>query len=87
MRERKVVQAYTDQGRMVSTKWQVVDVSRLLMSVHQICQNGNIVVFGEEGGYIMNLTDGTMTQFGVEGNVYVMNLHLPPAAGFTRPGR
>ena len=82
----KTVQAYTDQGRMVSTKWQVVDVSRPLMSVHQICKNGNIVVFGEEGGYIMNLADGATTCFGVEDNVYVMNLHIPPSGGFGRPG-
>ena len=74
---------------MVSTKWQVVDVSRPLMSVHQNYQNDNIVVFGEEGGYIMNLTDGVQTPFGVEDNVYVLNLYLPPSQqeGFGRPGK
>ena len=81
------MQAFTDQGRSVTIKWQVVEVNRPLMSVHQICQNGNIVVFGEEGGYIMNLADGSQTQFGVEDNVYVLNLYLPPAEGFRRPGK
>ena len=57
------------------------------MSVHQICQNGNIVVFGEKGGHIMNLADGSQTQFGVEDNVYVLNLYFPPAEGFRRPGK
>ena len=85
----KVLQAFTDQGQRVSTRWQVVNVSKPLMSVHQICKNGNIVVFGEEGGYIMNLTDGVQTPFGVEDNVYVLNLYLPPSQqeGFGRPGK
>ena len=86
----KVVQAVTREGREVSTKWQVVDVSRPLMSVHQICAQGNIVVFGESGGYIMNLNDGAQSYFGVEDNVYVLELLLPPAGakpeGFGRQG-
>ena len=61
----KVVQAFTGQGRSVSTTWQVVDVNRPLMSVHQICSKGNVVVFGESGGYILNLADGSQTPFGV----------------------
>ena len=64
-----------------------MEVQRPLMSVHQICQQGNLVVFGEQGGYILNLTDGTQTPFGVEDNVYILDLYLPPQAGFTRPGQ
>ena len=85
-----MVQAMTREGRGVSTTWQVVDVSRPLMSVHQICERGNIVVFGESGGYIMSLHDGAQTHFGVEDNVYVLELLLPPASanpeGFGRQG-
>ena len=83
----KIIPAMTGQGRGVTTTWQVVDVSRPLMSVHQICQRGNVVVFGESGGYILNLSDGTQTPFGVEDNVYVLDLYLPPATttkGFRR---
>ena len=83
----KWVQALTGQGKPVTTRWQVVDVNRPLMSVHQICQNGNIVVFGETGGYIMNVSDGSQTPFGVEDNVYVLDLYLPPAEGFGRQGK
>ena len=86
----KVVPALTGQGRSVSTTWQVVEVSRPLMSVHQICQRGNVVVFGESGGYVLNLADGSQIPFGVENNVYVMDLYLPPAnepQSFHRPGR
>ena len=74
----------------MSTTWQVVDVSRPLMSVHQICQRGNLVVIGEQGGYIMSLVDGSQTHFGVEDNVYVLELMLPPNpadAGFVGQGR
>ena len=57
------------------------------MSVHQICSKGNNVVFGESGGYILNLQDGSQTPFGVEDNVYVMDLYLPPEKGFIGQGR
>lgn len=86
----KTVVAMTGQGKQVSTKWQVVGVNRPLMSVHQICKQGNVVVFGEQGGYVMNLMDGSMTPFGVEDQVYVLDLYLPPApseSGFPRLGR
>ena len=52
---------------------------------------GNIVVFGEAGGYIMNLSNGETTHFGVEDNVYILELLVPPAAAtnqvFGRQGR
>ena len=57
------------------------------MSVHQICERGNVVVFGASGGYILNLSDWSQTPFGVEDNVYVLDLYLPPAQtneGFRR---
>ena len=86
----KVVQALTTEGQQISTTWQVVDVSRPLMSVHQICQHNNIVVFGVDGGYVLNLETGSQSHFGVEENVYVMDLFLPPSpvapAGFRRQG-
>ena len=87
----KVIQALTSQGRPVTTTWQVVEVNRPLMSVHQICERGNVVVFGESGGYILSLADGTTTHFGVEDNVYVLDLFLPPMGnaktqGFRRQG-
>ena len=54
------------------------------MSVHQICAKGNVVVFGESGGYIMHMTSGHCTPFGVEDNVYVLDLYMPP---FGRQGK
>ena len=86
-----MIQALTSQGKVVTTTWQVVEVNRPLMSVHQICECGNVVVFGESGGYILSSADGTTTHFGVEDNVYVLDLYLPPsgsanAQGFRRQG-
>ena len=85
-----MLHAMTNQGEQLTTTWQVVDVSRPLMSVHQICQHGNVVVFGAEGGYVMNLANGSQTFFGVEDSVYVMDLYLPPdpasPQGFRRQG-
>ena len=88
----KVIHELTSQGRPVTTTWQVVEVNRPLMSVHQICERGNVVVFGESGGYIVSLADGATTHFGVEDNVYVLDLYLPPsgsanAQGFRRQGQ
>ena len=83
----KLVNALTGEGKEVATTWQIVDVNRPLMSVHQICKAGNIAVFGQDGGYILNLADGSRTHFGVENSVYVLDLYLPPASGFTRQGR
>ena len=74
----KVVSMVTGQGKQVNTEWQVVEVSRPLMSVNQICRKGNIVVFGEYGGYIMSLHDGSQTPFGVEDDVYILDLYMPP---------
>ena len=48
------------------------------------------MVFGEHGGYVMNINDGATTHFGLEDNVFVMELFLPPAGtgaeGFPRQG-
>ena len=84
----KVISAITNQGEAVTTTWQVVEVNRPLMSVHQICAQGNIVVFGQDGGYVMSLNDNKRHYFGVEDNVYVMDLYLPPAQAnsFRRQG-
>ena len=77
----------TGDGHAVMTNWQTVDITRPLSSVRQICMQGNRVVFGAQGGVIQHLESGKETHFGVEDNVYVLDLWLPPSqpvAGFTR---
>ena len=77
----------TGDGNTVMTNWQTVDITRPLSSVRQICLQGNRVLFGAQGGVIQNIETGKETPFGVEDNVYVLDLWLPPsqaAAGFVR---
>ena len=50
---------------------------------NEIIKKGNLVIFGEAGGYIYSLEDVSHTPFGVEDNVYVLDLFVPP---FGRPG-
>ena len=63
---------------IVQTSWQTVDIIRPLSSVRQICLQGNKVLFGAQGG--------EETPFGIEDNVYVLDLWLPPSPprGFGR---
>ena len=83
----KVVQALTSTGRQVATRWQVVETTQPLMSVHQMWEQGNVVVLGAQGGYVLNLQDGSQTPIAVRDNVYVMDLYLPPKATFRRQGQ
>ena len=83
----KEILMVTPDGEAVTTNWQTVDITRPLSSVRQICMQGNRVVFGASGGVIQNLETGKETAFGIEDNVYVLDLWLPPcqpSAGFPR---
>ena len=77
----------TNDHQMLATCWQTVGVTRPLLSVRQICQRGNRVAFGARGGEIYNLQTGKTISFGMEGNVYVLDLWVAPEATFARPGR
>ena len=76
----------TEEGTMLGTCWQTVEVARPLLSVRQIAQQGNRVTFGAIGGEIKNLRTGKVVPFGMEGNVYVLDLWMAPEPGFTRRG-
>ena len=82
----KEIYMMTNDGAMLGTCWQTVEVARPLLSVRQIAQQGNRVTFGAIGGEIRNLQTGKVVPFGMEGNVYVLDLWTPPAPGFTRQG-
>jgi hypothetical protein len=82
----KELMMMTSDGRMLGTCWQTVEVARPLLSVRQITMQGNRVVFGKIGGEIQNLITGQVVKFGMEGNVYVLDLWLQPKPGFTRRG-
>ena len=82
----KELMMMTTEGRMLGTCWQTVEVARPLLSVRQITSQGNRVVFGRIGGEIQSLRTGQVVKFGMEGNVYVLDLWIPPKSGFTWRG-
>ena len=73
----------TGNNETVMTNWQTVDITRPLSSVRQICLQGNRVTVGAHGGVIKNIESGKETNFGVEDNVYVLDLWLPPRIAST----
>ena len=76
-----------DNGARTLATFQVADVSRPLMSVSKVCEMGNRVVFGAQGGYILNLATGAATEFVKKEGIYVFVMWVPPLseAPFGRP--
>ena len=60
--------------------FQVCDVSRPLMSVAKVCELGNRVIFGANGGLILNVATGRTTEFIKKDGVYVFAMWIPPLA-------
>ena len=84
----KDITMVTGANEVVQTNWQMVDITRPLSSVRQICLQGNRVLSGAQGGIIYNIESGQETPFGTEDNVYVLDLWLSPSPtrGFSRQG-
>ena len=76
-----------DNGARTLATFQVADVSRPLMSVSKVCEIGNRVVLGSNGGYILNLATGAATQFIKKDGIYVFMIWVPPPyeSPFGRP--
>ena len=47
------------------------------MSKSKVCEMGNRVVIGANGGYILNLETGAATQFVKKDGIYVFNMWIP----------
>ena len=67
-----------DNGLRAVATFQIANVSRPLMSVGKICELGNRVLFGSNGGVILNLHSGQITPFEKEDGVYVFTMWIPP---------
>ena len=67
-----------DKGARTLATFQVADVSRPLMTVSKVCEMGNRVVFGANGGYILNLATGAATQLVKPDGIYVFTMWVPP---------
>ena len=66
----------TNEGREVMTTVQIGDVCRPLMSVSQVCDKGNGVLFTAQGGSILNLYDRQWIDFDRFEDTYMMDWWL-----------
>ena len=82
----QVVPAMSRDGNMLPHRWQIADVTRPLQSVGELCDQGNRVTFGRGGGVIQNLAIGETSSLSRENGTYILDLWIPPAAGFPRQG-
>ena len=71
------VNGKTNDGKEVQVTMQVTDVNKALVSVGQICEAGNTVLFNKSGGEIISNKDGSKTKFYRENGVYRMDVHVP----------
>ena len=76
-----------DNGARTLATFQVADLSRPLLSVSMVCEMGSSVIFGANGGYILNLATGDSTQFVKKDGIYVFDMWVPPLSEtpFGRP--
>ena len=86
LEEQQVPVCLTNGARTIAT-FQVADVSRPLMSVGNLCEMGNRVIFGANGGVILNLQSGQVTPFIKDEGVYTFEMWIPPLSEspFGRP--
>ena len=96
----QVIKFRTPEGRKSSIKWQNAPVTKPLLSVSHICDGGHEVTFKKDGGTVLNIKSGRVTEFRRKGNVYVLDMVIEnntaatttsPAAntsqGFHRQGK
>ena len=81
---RKILGKTTD-GTLISTCYDVADVTVPLDSVSQICDAGATVVFTDKGGHIEQ-ADGTKEMFDRVGDTYMRTVLVERAPTFRRPG-
>ena len=73
------------EGEKFIVRTQLTDVRKPLMSVSKVCDEGNIVVFNQNGEYIQSEKTGKKTSFSREGNVYALEMDL--ISDFTGPAK
>ena len=84
----KDVRMVTNEGVDTTTSWQMVDITRPLTAVRQVRRQGNRVIMGLYGGVIQNIETGQETYFGVEDEIYTLDLWMPlEGPGFPGPGQ
>ena len=80
-RGEKVIEAVTEDGLRYHATYQIAAVTRPLNSISKICDQGNMVIFNREGGYVLNEVIGEQTHFSREQGVYVMHSWIHEGGG------
>jgi hypothetical protein len=81
----KHLKVKTAEGEKFIVRTQLTDVRKPSMSVSKVCDEGNIVVFKQNGGCIQNEKTGKKTSVSREGNVYALEMDL--VSDFTGPAK
>ena len=85
------VRLHTVEGKQADVKFQITGVTRPLLSVGEICDRGNRILFGQGGGIIQNIETGNTTSSRRCGGTYTLDMCLPKgeeeAQGFPGQGR
>lgn len=77
----------TQEGSLRAMTFQAAPVDRPLGSVKRMCSSGHLVVFDEEGSYVLNKLTGEVNWMREENGNYIMDLWVMPNSGqcFQRP--
>ena len=75
--------ALTNDYEKTLMTFQVAEVSRPLTSVGEVCDRGNLVVFGPGGGYILSLNGQSRTKFQRNKGIYELDLWIENGADTT----
>ena len=87
------LEAVTDSWKEGEIKYQIVDATRPLNAVSEICdaggENRQYVLFGKHGGVTYNLEPGSETESKREDGIYCVGFWVKPKNewGFGRQGR
>ena len=85
----RVVPMVTQEGYCLNARYQVAAVTKPLNAISRICDQGNQVVFEQDGGYIVNLATNQRTWFPRVNGVYVLRTWVQAKGRsetpFTRP--
>ncbi len=69
----------TMEGSLRMMTFQAAPLAKPLGSVSRICQAGHVVVFDEDGSFIMNKTTGEINWLREDDGNYMLGVWIPPA--------
>ena len=63
----------TNEGEDIQAKYQVAPVTKPLTSVAKVCDQGQLVLFHQHGGYIVDPNSNRVTEFERARDVYTLD--------------